>query len=329
MDLSGSKSLSLGGLGFDGAIEQMSGVFGAFGGRATGQRSAFRWSTNFASAGALTLVSSRYEGEWEMWPIIERPEILVISRAHQGALDLTLGNRAAQANARSLLFASSAEADRLSLRGPLIQSDVLCIDWSIIAKMASSTFDRPLSGSLALAPELDITAPPGQAILSLIDTISTVMQLENPMLRAPLAVHHMTEALANLILLTVPNRFSRLLEKTPPAIAPRHVKLAVDFMHANIGRPITIQSVALAAGTSSRSLEVGFRSFKGTTPAAYLRTIRLQAARSDLCDPASTRSTSEIALRWGFFHLGRFAKFYKDAYGEAPSETRRRSSLRL
>ena len=144
MDLSGSKSLSLGGLGFDGAIEQMSEVFGAFGGRATGQSSAFRWSTNFASAGALTLVSSRYEGEWEMWPIIERPEILVISRAHQGALDLTLGNRAAQANARSLLFASSAEADRLSLRGPLIQSDVLCIDWSIIAKMASSTFDRPL-----------------------------------------------------------------------------------------------------------------------------------------------------------------------------------------
>ncbi|MFB2607146.1 helix-turn-helix domain-containing protein, partial [Rhizobium phaseoli] len=67
--------------------------------------------------------------------------------------------------------------------------------------------------------------------------------------------------------------------------------------------------------------------FKANTPSAYLRTIRLQAVREDLRDPSNRQPLRDICLKWGFFHLGRFAAIYRAAYGENPSDTRRRSDL--
>jgi AraC-like DNA-binding protein len=34
-----------------------------------------------------------------------------------------------------------------------------------------------------------------------------------------------------------------------------------------------------------------------------------------------TTTVSEIALKWGFYHMGRFAIRYKALFGESPSQT--------
>jgi AraC-like DNA-binding protein len=59
---------------------------------------------------------------------------------------------------------------------------------------------------------------------------------------------------------------------------------------------------------------------------AQLRDARLSAARQDLLDgdPTNGATVAEIARRWGFAHLGRFARAYRDAYGETPAQTLRR-----
>ncbi|WP_431025429.1 helix-turn-helix domain-containing protein [Halomonas sp. H5] len=36
-----------------------------------------------------------------------------------------------------------------------------------------------------------------------------------------------------------------------------------------------------------------------------------------------TASITEIAMGWGFTHMGRFSLAYRQAFGESPSETRR------
>lgn len=319
-----SAALQLSGNGFEEAMEQISGVFGAFHGQLTRPVPQFNWSADFARASGLTLVSGHYEGAWEMGPKAETPEMLAIVRTHQGTLRAHLGSKVAEGTSDTLLFASNVETGRFCLQDDVNRSDVLFIDWAVIARTVASAFDRPLNGSLDLAPQIDLNTPLGRTIVHLIDTICTGMRAGGPLLQSPLAAFHMTEALASLILLNVPNRFSPIAEGKPASIAPRHVKQAIDFMHDNIGRQITIQSVAAAIGTSSRSLETGFRAFKGTTPAAYLRTIRLEAAHAELCDPALSLSISQTALKWGFFHFGRFAEIYKKAYGETPSQTRQR-----
>ncbi len=55
---------------------------------------------------------------------------------------------------------------------------------------------------------------------------------------------------------------------------------------------------------------------------AYLKQKRLEAARRTLltAEPLTT-SVTEVATQWGFFHLGRFARDYRQLFGELPSET--------
>jgi len=80
------------------------------------------------------------------------------------------------------------------------------------------------------------------------------------------------------------------------------------------------------AGVSVRGLQQGFRDYLGITPLEYLREVRLARARDDLlaADPEADVSVTEVAYRWGFGHLARFAGYYRHRYGELPSETLRR-----
>ncbi|MGP9799525.1 helix-turn-helix domain-containing protein [Rheinheimera sp. NSM] len=84
----------------------------------------------------------------------------------------------------------------------------------------------------------------------------------------------------------------------------------------------TISAICIAVGVSERSLQYAFRAYVNMSPLAYLRSCRLSRVRSmlNIADPKITTVTA-IAMRFGFFHLGRFALDYKLAFGESPSVT--------
>jgi transcriptional regulator GlxA family with amidase domain len=150
---------------------------------------------------------------------------------------------------------------------------------------------------------------------------------ENGGLRhSPLAMASLTEGFAHLLIGSMQHCYSAQLEQRKFTPVPWHVRRAVDFMQAHIGKPITISTVAQSINVSVRALEKGFRTFKGTTPASYLRALRVQAARKDLLDPSNRQSVKAICLKWGFFHAGRFSAFYKSVYGETPHATKERQS---
>ncbi|GGG58956.1 hypothetical protein GCM10011374_22240 [Kocuria dechangensis] len=100
---------------------------------------------------------------------------------------------------------------------------------------------------------------------------------------------------------------------------------AVGFMHASLSLPITVEDVARHVGLSALELTRAFRSHTGTTPAAYLRGLRLAAAHQDLVrgDPSAGDTVGMIALRWGFAHAGDFARRHRRTYGENPRRTLR------
>jgi AraC family ethanolamine operon transcriptional activator len=57
-------------------------------------------------------------------------------------------------------------------------------------------------------------------------------------------------------------------------------------------------------------------------PAIYLRTIRLNGARRDLCNASrESRSVQDVAAAWGFWHLSQFATDYRKLFGMRPSDT--------
>ncbi|GAA1756519.1 helix-turn-helix transcriptional regulator [Kocuria aegyptia] len=98
---------------------------------------------------------------------------------------------------------------------------------------------------------------------------------------------------------------------------------AVEFMHASLSLPITIEDVARHVGLSTVELTRVFQSRTGMTPAEHLRGLRLAAAHRDLVRgaPADGVTVRAIALRWGFPHAGDFARRHRHVYGENPART--------
>ncbi|AZS44166.1 helix-turn-helix transcriptional regulator [Microbacterium oleivorans] len=103
------------------------------------------------------------------------------------------------------------------------------------------------------------------------------------------------------------------------------VARATDFVDDHLGEPLSVADIAAAARLSVRGLQSAFQRTLGVTPASYVRTARLAAVHRDLQKADADGTTvAEIARRWGFAHLPRFAQHYRTEFGELPHETLRR-----
>ncbi len=91
---------------------------------------------------------------------------------------------------------------------------------------------------------------------------------------------------------------------------------------------LNLVELAHVAGVSLRQLQQAFKAFTGLPPAHWLRLRRLNGARRDLLRQGPGEVTvAEVAMRWSFWHLGRFSESYR-LFRELPSETLRRSQAR-
>ncbi|MGD9511743.1 MAG: helix-turn-helix domain-containing protein [Geminicoccaceae bacterium] len=112
----------------------------------------------------------------------------------------------------------------------------------------------------------------------------------------------------------------------------RIVARARAFVLENLEHPLSVDAMAAAAFTSHRTLHRAFNTVLDETPQAFVRKLRLHRIRHDLASPAEAACTvAVVANRWGIGELGRLAGWYRDLFGELPSETLagRRPSLEL
>ena len=86
--------------------------------------------------------------------------------------------------------------------------------------------------------------------------------------------------------------------------------------------PPSVRDLCRTIGVSERTLQYAFVAHFGVTPASYLKAVRLNGARREFrrSDPLDAK-ISEIAGRWGFWHMGQFAADYRKQFGELPSQT--------
>lgn len=127
-------------------------------------------------------------------------------------------------------------------------------------------------------------------------------------------------------LATFPNTASALAHLGEPGkVAPAALRRAVAYIDAHAHEPVTVEDVAEAAGISARGLQAAFSRHADTTPMAYLRRVRLERAHRDLqaADPVRGDTVADVARRWGFASLSRFAAVYREQYGRSPRQTLR------
>ncbi|MFJ4221352.1 helix-turn-helix transcriptional regulator [Curtobacterium luteum] len=102
----------------------------------------------------------------------------------------------------------------------------------------------------------------------------------------------------------------------------QRMRRAVAFVDEHAREPITVADVADACGLSERGLQDLFRRRLGVTPTRYLREVRLDRVHLELLVRRSGVVTvHDVAHRWQFAHLGRFAASYRARFGEHPHET--------
>ncbi|SFV02780.1 AraC family transcriptional regulator, ethanolamine operon transcriptional activator [Polaromonas sp. YR568] len=96
---------------------------------------------------------------------------------------------------------------------------------------------------------------------------------------------------------------------------------AQELVHAQLDQPPTVLALCEQLGVSRRTLQNGFQTALGISPLAYLRAVRLNAARQAL---KTATSVTAAATDLGFWHFGHFAHDYQQMFGELPSEAFRR-----
>jgi AraC-like DNA-binding protein len=101
------------------------------------------------------------------------------------------------------------------------------------------------------------------------------------------------------------------------------VRRTIAYLDANPDLDLGVADVARAVGVSVRTLQMAFQRELGTTPMAYLRTVRLDRVRAELlaAGPGSGTTVTAVATRWGFHHSSRFAGQYREHFGELPRQT--------
>jgi AraC-like DNA-binding protein len=113
--------------------------------------------------------------------------------------------------------------------------------------------------------------------------------------------------------------------------ARRHYELILACEHLVLTSgmvDVDLTEITRRSGYSRRSLELIFHRSVGMTPGRWFTNIRLNGALRELVAPAPNCSVTDVATRWGFRHLSRFAEQYHKAFGELPNQTLSRAYAR-
>jgi AraC family ethanolamine operon transcriptional activator len=104
----------------------------------------------------------------------------------------------------------------------------------------------------------------------------------------------------------------------------RVLRRACELIYASGGNSVTLADLCTVSGFSERTVQYAFLDHTGQTQKTFIRSYQLERVRSELRGNVDAEPVSATAARWGFTHMGQFARYYRQQFGELPSETRRK-----
>lgn len=191
----------------------------------------------------------------------------------------------------------------------------------LFARRLATLLGRPVMNRIRFQPVVDLNAERFQGIRAII-AMATGSEFDGLINSSALMPVRLQEMLVDSVLEAWPHTYSEALLAPTPAIAPRHVRLAMDYIRAHPEALVSGSELAQLSHVSLRALQEGFRRFAGCSIVAYQRQVRLEQAREALRqDPA--QSITDLSLRLGFSNVGRFCQYFQNAYGVSPAALRK------
>lgn len=196
------------------------------------------------------------------------------------------------------------------------------IEQAAVARQLSQMLGEPVKRMPVFSPKLPFG--PDSSWRNLSRFICRELDKDRNLFATAQARASIEQMLISTLLLQHDHDLRDLLDRPASPAAPRHVRRAEEFMAARLTQGVGIAEVVAAAGVSERTLFEGFRQFRNTSPMAWMKARRLEKAREALARGAGANVT-EIAMEWGFYHLGNFSADYRAQFGERPSDTLKRA----
>ncbi|MCP1625244.1 AraC family transcriptional regulator [Pseudomonas nitroreducens] len=197
----------------------------------------------------------------------------------------------------------------------------LSVRRSLFARRLATLLGRPITHKVRFQPRVDLSNDAYQGIKAIV-AMATGNEFDLLINSSALMPARLQEMLVDSVLEIWPHNYSEALRRPAPQIAPRHVKLAMDYIQEHPDAMVSGSDLAELTNVSLRALQEGFRRFVGSSIVAYQREVRLQRAYHAL-QQDSAQSVSEISLALGFSNVGRFCQYFQSAYGMSPADLRK------
>ncbi|MBT7952651.1 MAG: AraC family transcriptional regulator [Gammaproteobacteria bacterium] len=217
---------------------------------------------------------------------------------------------------KEFAFGWQADCESLAIR----------IERNVIEQRLSEMLGRPLTRALDFDLEMPIATGAGRQWLAALRSLIQYLEYgaNDPDTRRLLPEYE--QLLITTLLYVQPHNYSSALCANNNT-APRHIRIAEKYLQENASQVIDAQSLVELTGIQESSLWRAFKQHRGCSPFQYLRFVRLQRARMELLDPSMDINVTNVAMKWGFNHLGRFALAYKKHFNESPSDTLKRRGV--
>ncbi|MES2941370.1 MAG: helix-turn-helix domain-containing protein [Pseudomonadota bacterium] len=219
------------------------------------------------------------------------------------------------------MIAISSDGEFSLVAGTGMKLTAVSVDMKHLAELVSG---QPGHDSLQALSEpclLQATAQTQTEFKQLLGSVFYRAQVQPSMLEQADVRQMLTLLLSQAVLDCVDASQIQIQLPSSGASRRRIVAKARNYMRDHAEEAITVPVLCQAIGASRRALQYAFEDVLHLSPVTYLRVMRLNRVRSELLS-GSTATLGDIAARWGFWHMSRFAAEYRELFDELPSATR-------
>lgn len=235
-------------------------------------------------------------------------------------------NRGRRALANSVMAVVPAPGTQAVMRwGVGSPHLVIRVDRDALELHLTRLIGRSLDRSVEFELQLDMTPDSANRWSAAIQLLHSELFHGGSLLHLGLGTGPLEEFVMSALLYSHRSNYTEVLARPERSPGRRAVRKALDYIESHLSEQVEVAELAVAAGVGVRSLQQGFREELNCTPLAYVRDRRLDRVRLELLDagPDDHLTVTDVAVRWGFTHLGRFAVAYRQRFGESPSQTLR------
>lgn len=202
---------------------------------------------------------------------------------------------------------------------------IVRIEREAMERQLSRMLGRHLVEPIVFSPVGDLTTDAAARWHGALQILSSEVLSHSSLIQQGFGAGSIEELIISTLLFVQESNYSEQLRSRPRKSGRVAVRRSIEYIESHLAEPISLADIAAYVRMSPRSIQAGFREDLDTTPIAFIRDRRLEAARRVLLEamPGDGVTVTGVASRWGFTHLGNFSIVYRQRFGESPSQTLR------